>query len=201
MGSAGGGKRKWTPKKEEDERFVGKPGEIKSTTKRSGQVVKTKIGKDGYAVKERHYTNHGNPSQHSDVHDHNINWNKGYPDLEDPINYPNMDEIPEFKHFIINKEENSMAVVYGFDAPFEDIEDFSLAVMHGGEIRFIWKGIEYGICRHGRGRPGFTITKLSPGEIGEGIIFYTADEVLDMTFSGDKLRDIITQVEVVERTL
>ena len=146
MGSAGGGKRKWTPKKEKDKRFVGKPGEIKRTTMDKGQVFETKIGKDGYAVKERHYTNHGSPSKHSDVHDHNINWDKGYPDLGKAINYPDTDEIPEFKHFIINKEDNSMTYIYldGFD-PFEDIEDFSLAVMHGGEIRFIWKGIEYGI--------------------------------------------------------
>ena len=94
-----------------------------------------------------------------------------------------------------------MAVVYGFDAPFEDIEDFTLSMIYGGEICFIWKGVKYGIFRHEEGGYDFEISKLGTGRVEEIILFNTADEVLDMTFSGDKLRDIITQVEVVERTL
>lgn len=59
MGSAYGGA--WKPAKPEDERLVGRPGEVKQTQsggKRGGYRRKTKIGPDGRAVRERHYTDH-----------------------------------------------------------------------------------------------------------------------------------------------
>ena len=44
MGSAYGGE--WQPKKEEDKRFLGEPGEIKETISKRGNYVRhTKIGK------------------------------------------------------------------------------------------------------------------------------------------------------------
>lgn len=46
-GSAYGGK--WKPSKPEDERLVGKPGEIKITFKPDGTKIETKIGSDGFA--------------------------------------------------------------------------------------------------------------------------------------------------------
>lgn len=69
-GSAYGGK--WKPSKPDDERFLGEPGSINRTADRNGDLRETKIGADGRAVKERHYSNHGNPKQHSIPHDHNI---------------------------------------------------------------------------------------------------------------------------------
>ena len=45
MGSAYGGE--WKPKKPDDERFIGKPGEIKTTKDKNGNLRLTKIGEDG----------------------------------------------------------------------------------------------------------------------------------------------------------
>ena len=57
IGGAYGGKWRPNPNKPQDQRFLGKPGEIKTTYK-NGYRVDTKIGEDGRAVTERHYTDH-----------------------------------------------------------------------------------------------------------------------------------------------
>ena len=58
-----------------DNRFRGKPGEIK----RDG-YKETYIGNDGRAIKEKHYTDHGNPKHHTNPHEHDIEWdNEGNP--------------------------------------------------------------------------------------------------------------------------
>lgn len=62
MGRARGGE--WKPSKKEDERFLGKPGQKIKTrleTSKGGYEVETKIGDDGKATTERHYTDHGKP--------------------------------------------------------------------------------------------------------------------------------------------
>ena len=56
-GSAYGGGWKPSPNKPDDQRFLGEPGEIKTTYK-NGYRVDTKIGSDGRAKLERHYTDH-----------------------------------------------------------------------------------------------------------------------------------------------
>ena len=56
-GSAYGGK--WKPSKPEDERFLGKPGEIKHEGEKE-----THIGDDGKADRERHNTDHNRPDKH-----------------------------------------------------------------------------------------------------------------------------------------
>lgn len=96
-GSAYGGK--WKPKKTEDERFLGKPGEIKKTFDKNGERRLTKIGDDGRATKERYFSFHNRPDKHTNPHDHMINWdpNRGNPLPQKPINYP--DVVPEFKYY------------------------------------------------------------------------------------------------------
>ena len=86
-GSAFGGKWRPSPKKPEDQRFLGRPGEIKTTYK-NGYRVETKIGEDGRATVERHYTDHKQPWAHTDPHDHLIEWNNpaGFPDPQPAIN-------------------------------------------------------------------------------------------------------------------
>ena len=87
-GSAYGGKWRPNPNKPQDQRFLGKPGEIKTTYK-NGYRVDTKIGEDGRAVTERHYTDHKQPWAHTNPHDHPIHWNNpaGYPDPQPAINF------------------------------------------------------------------------------------------------------------------
>ena len=74
-GSGGGfggtkGSGKWNPS-EKDKRLYGKPGEVK----REG-YKETTIGKDGRATKETHHTDHGQPKQHTNPHEHKIDWGK-----------------------------------------------------------------------------------------------------------------------------
>lgn len=92
-GSAFGGR--WKPKKEEDERYIGQPGEIKVTYTRTGYKRLTKIGEDGYAVRERHFSVHSHPNSHTNPHDHIIDWSNNYSNPEKPINY--YDEVRNLK--------------------------------------------------------------------------------------------------------
>ena len=196
-GSAYGGK--WRPAKPEDERLIGKPGEIKTTYK-NGYRVDTKIGADGRAAAERHHTSAPNPKYHSNPHDHKINWEfpiKGAPNFEKPhINYWNNeypDGAPEFKHFrgtamkkFLNTEE---------DNRFKTISDFKNCIIRGGEPVFAWNGMQYGICFYGE---KYCIA-LTNGE--SELICDTADEVLEYMVGSDRLRDVITQVTVLDRTV
>lgn len=45
---------------------------------------------------ERHYTDHNQPLAHTNPHDHEIDWIKGYPHLNSHINYPD-GNVPKFK--------------------------------------------------------------------------------------------------------
>lgn len=62
-GSAYGGK--WNPKKPGNDRYLGKPGEIKVTYDDHGMKRWTKIGVDGRAVKERHFGDHRRNDKHT----------------------------------------------------------------------------------------------------------------------------------------
>lgn len=97
-GSAYGGKWKPNPNKPADSRYIGEPGEVKRTFK-DGYWVDTKIGDDGRAAIERHYTDHNRLWTHTNPHDHIIIWdNPGQcPVPGSPSNYPN--GAPEFKHY------------------------------------------------------------------------------------------------------
>lgn len=71
-GSAYGGQ--WKPKKPGDDRYLGKPGEIKVTYDDHGMKRWTKIGSDGRATKERHFGDHRRKDKHTIPHDHIILW-------------------------------------------------------------------------------------------------------------------------------
>ena len=73
-GSAYGGMWRPSPNKPEDQRFLGTPGEIKTTFTKKEEMIQTKIGEDGRAVMERHYTVHSPNGIHSNPHDHKIHW-------------------------------------------------------------------------------------------------------------------------------
>ena len=62
-------------RKGKDSHLYGKPGQVK----RNG-YKETTIGKDGRATRERHHTDHGYPKQHTNPHDHKIDWDsQGHP--------------------------------------------------------------------------------------------------------------------------
>ncbi len=106
---------------------------------------------------------------------------------------------------------NSNSVIYANNTPesdrFETISDFKWCMKRGGEVQFIWKGITY--CCFGC---------LIPKDDSQAKMFIaqsgsaektswtekwcdTADELLEYMVGSDRLRDVITQVTVIERTI
>lgn len=194
-GSAFGGE--WRPKKPADERFLGEPGEVKETwipTKNGGYLVRTKIGANGKAEKERHYTDHFYPSKHTDPHDHEIDWSNNYPNPGPPINY--YDPIPEFKNY--RKAVVSNMILDGFSS-FDSISDFKLSLIRGREIQFCWNDVYYCAFREGEGEDIFSFSEAYKPETE--LLFHNVDDLLNTDIQGQKLRDIVTQVEVCWRNL
>jgi hypothetical protein len=52
-------------------RLYGKPGQ-----KNRDGYKETFIGPNGRAIREVHYTDHGNPKHHTNPHEHSIMWDK-----------------------------------------------------------------------------------------------------------------------------
>ena len=193
-GSAYGGE--WKPFKPEDERLIGEPGTVKTFYKKDGTKIETKIGPDGRATKERHYTSAPNAKLHSNPHDHKINWSEprmGIPNFSEPINY--WGDVPEFKYYervsdMLTSRTNSLD-----DNRFKTISEFKECITRGGEPVFVWNDIRYGVCF---GNGGYCIAEID-GSNEKAC--KTPDEVLEYMVGEDRLRDVITQVAVIERTI
>ena len=195
-GSAYGGDYK--PAKPEDERFIGKPGEIKVFYKRDGTKYETKIGDNGRAIYERHHTVHYPNNLHTNPHDHKINWETPRyrkPNLEDAINYWD-GNIPEFKYFNRSNAMKSIVRENSFEENrFKTISDFKECITRGGEVTFVWNGAQYGVFRsNGKYYIAFTDGRNEKW-------CDTPNEVLEYIVGSDRLRDVITQVTVFERTI
>ena len=196
-GSAYGGKWRPNPNKPQDQRFFGNPGEIKVTIMKNGEIFRTKIGNNGKAEKERHETDHNRADKHTIPHDHIITWDSPdeHPVHGSPINYP--DGAPEFKkygrrlimdyHFVTDNSMN-----------FESISDFKRSISWGAEILFIWNNVTYGVIRYGTDNK-ITIYQADRPETEK--VCETADDALDYMLGEDRFRDVITKVDVIERTI
>lgn len=207
MGSAYGGD--WKPVKETDKRFLGRPGEIKETTiptTKGSYRVETKIGPDGRAIMERHHTDHGSSKKHTVPHDHAIDWSRGFPDPGGPINYPN--GAPEFKTYGGGRDlsEIKHTMWDPEEYRFKSISDFKWCMACGGEVQFEWKGKCYGVYPKLQKAPDspiqmcITQNYIDDPEATE-MWCDTADELLEYMVGSDRLRDVITQVEVIDRTI
>ncbi len=198
-GSAYGGKWRPSPNKPEDQRLWGKPGEIKRTVMRNGDVHLTKIGDDGRATIDRHLTNHRTPSKHSNVHDHIVSWDEetGKPSFGPAINY--YDVVPELKYHWEETVMEKTNVYQGeVNLNFASASEFKDVLSRGAEIEFDWKGHSYGVIRYG------TNNKITAYEIYKPDterMYETPDDALEFMLGEDKLRDVITKVEVTDRTL
>ncbi len=197
-GSAYGGKWQPNPSKPADSRYIGEPGEIKTTYK-NGYRIDTKIGDDGKATMERHYTDHNKPWAHTNPHDHIIKWDNPneHPEPQGPQNYNG--EIPELKAY---QERNYMKATFDLsNTPEQDhfvsISDFKDCMRWHGEVEFTWKGIDYSVTPTIDGKISISHSRLQETER----ICNTADEVLDYMVGEDRLRDVITQVTVWARTI
>ena len=102
---------------------------------------------------------------------------------------------------------------YGYDEKhFESISEFKWCVDFGGEVEFNWKGKCYSITHpEGRINIGEGYDKIDGKYYNaldheecidvEGLWGDTAEEILEYVVGGDRLRDVVTRIEVVVRTI
>ena len=166
--------------------------------KKGGYNAKTKIGDDGRAAVERHYTDHGYPTVHSNPHDHIFYWDPktGNPDPQyDMVNYWN-ESIPELKSKGVMKMFDNMN--YPDYNSFESISDFKWCVLHGSEIEFVWKDKDYWITYYENGNISIYQSYRPDTEK----IYDTVDELLLYKLeTGEQLKDIILKAVISSRTL
>ncbi len=201
-GSANGGEWKPSPNKPQDQRFLGEPGQVKQ----SG-YSRTHIGSDGKADYERHETSHSNSKEHTNPHDHKIDWSKGFPDPGKPINYPN--GAPPFEDVYGGNSMNVVNVPSNTPEQnrFTSISDFKWSRKCRGEVVCIWNGTTYccfsKLTPPGKAETMLYISKADCEENWEASEKWcnTSDEVLEYMVGFDRLRDVITQVTVIERTI
>ena len=89
---------------------------------------------------------------------------------------------------------------------FKTISDFKWCVNCGGEIEFEWKGKVFGVFPKLRKTPDapiqMLITQIYADDMEQTEKWCDdADEVLEYIIDGDRLRDIITKVDVTSRTI
>lgn len=120
------------------------------------------------------------------------------------INYPA--EAPEFK---TRKEQTNMInwdhidgvitnLVYNEEAMrFKTIEEFKDSLTHGGEIVIVWNGVTYGIFRDQKDGRFY----IGHDTIESNVFYNSPDELLEYHVGGDRLRDVITKVTVIDRFL
>ena len=78
---------------------------------------------------------------------------------------------------------------------FKTISDFKECITRGGEVTFVWNGAQYGVFRsNGKYYIAFTDGRNEKW-------CDTPNEVLEYSVGSDRLRDVITQVTVFERTI
>ena len=79
---------------------------------------------------------------------------------------------------------------------FESIDDFKWCMHCHGEVEFEWHGKIYWFA-HPDGRMWvYEAYKPETEQVRD-----TADELLDCEIDGEKLRDIITKIHVLDRTI
>ena len=197
-GSAYGGKWCPNPNKPQDQRYWGKPGEIKTTIMRNGEIFRTKIGSDGRAEIERHETDHNRGDKHTNPHDHKIDWNNPdeHPVPGPPINYPV--GAPEFKQYVRTFSMDNYIIVPDGSMNFETISEFKRSLSWGAEIEFVWNNVTYGVIRYGTNNK-ITIYQANRPETEK--VCDTADDALEYMLGDDRLRDVITKVNVISRTI
>ena len=81
---------------------------------------------------------------------------------------------------------------------FITISDFKDCMIWGGEVEIEWHGVHYGIIRYGKDDK-ITIYIWNQPETER--CFETADDALEYMVGSDRLRDVITQVTVLDRTI
>lgn len=82
------------------------------------------------------------------------------------------------------------------DNRFHTRSEFKECLIRGGEIEFSWKDLRYGTFRLND-----SCYIIARADGSQELRCDTPDGILDYTVGSDLLRDIITQVTVLERTI
>ena len=193
--------------------FKGPPNTIRRTyipdRRGGGYWVQVKYGDDGWAVAIRHETEHSPNGDHSNPHDH-------YPMAYDPHTHaPDWKNTPEINYwgtvpdFKTRKEKNGVInwdhvdevntdFVYDEEAMrFKTISEFKFSLSHGAEIVIEWENVTYGIFWDHTSKR-YYIGHDSPDT---NVFYDTPDELLEYRVGTECLRDVITKVTVIDRTL
>ena len=93
----------------------------------------------------------------------------------------------------IQKSRNTLE-----DNRFTTISDFKWCMRCGGEVELTWKGIHFGIVPCGDGKK-ISIYLWNRPETER--VFNSSDDALEYIVGGDRLRDVITRVTVLDRTI
>lgn len=81
---------------------------------------------------------------------------------------------------------------------FGSISEFKQSLNWGAEIEFRWKGKTDNVIRYGTDNK-ITIYEANKPETDK--VCESADDALDYIVGGDRLRDMVTKVNVVARTI
>ena len=90
---------------------------------------------------------------------------------------------------------------------FTSISDFKWCMKCGGEVLFIWNGTTYccfgKLTPQGSSTPRMLIAQSGSVETNQRTEKWcdNSDEVLEYMVGSERLRDVITQVTVIERTI
>ena len=196
-GSAFGGG--WQPSKSGDQRLVGEPGSINETYTKNGELYQTHIGQDGYADMERHNTDHDR-DDHTNPHDHKISWEGNHPNWGGHIDYE-QGQAPDFEGMFYGGNismSGKRIFISDEDNRFQSTSEFKWCLMCGGEIEFRWNGKTYGVIRYGTDGK---ITVYEANNKESERVFDSSDDALEYMIGDEHMRDIITQVEVMFRSI
>lgn len=199
-GSAYGGQWKPNPNKPNDAIYFGPANTTQRvfiSTQKGGYWATIKYDSAGRAILIRHETVHAPNGVHSNPHDHVVQWIPPtfYPKPGPPINYFD-GNVPDLKSY---QKRGSVYMNPNYDPEvyrFKTINEFKTCMRQGGEVVIEWREKEYGIWSEGE-----HIRITSSDGLKAAQIYKTADEALTYMVGDDCLRDIITQVTVIERTI
>ena len=82
------------------------------------------------------------------------------------------------------------------DNRFKTISEFKEWMVRGGEVEFMWNGLHYSVT-HYNDNISISHSRRQDTEMQRK----TADEILEYMVGEDRLRDVITKVSVVDRTI
>lgn len=82
------------------------------------------------------------------------------------------------------------------DNRFRTISEFTECIIRGGEVEFSWNGINYSVTSYG---DKISISQFYSQDTER--LFDMPDEALEYMVGEDRLRDVITQVTVLDRTI